>query len=355
MNLFRNLPSNASLIKNEDALDFEFIPKLLKYREKQQHYVAGCIKPLLDDRNGRNVFISGAPGIGKTAALKWVLRDLEETTDDVTPLYLNCWQKNTTFKIFVELCHELGYRFTHNKKTDELLKVLEGILNKKPVVFVFDEVDKVEDFDFLYNLLEAIHKKTILLITNHKVWLEQLDERIRSRLLPDQLEFKSYSKEETHNILKQRIDFAFHTNTWDQIAIKKITEKSFEVGDMRVGIKLLREAALIAEAASSQKVLPEHAEQAVSKLTNLATKKTDDLEDDLQTILKLIQDNSGNKIGDLFGLYQEQGADCTYKTFQRRIDKLAKNKFIATEKITGGAEGTTTIIKFENIKKLTDF
>jgi len=91
MGLFRNLQSNESLIKNEDALDFEFVPKLLKYREKQQHYVAGCIKPLLDNRNGRNVFIFGAPGIGKTAAIKWVLRDLEETSEEVIPLYLNCW------------------------------------------------------------------------------------------------------------------------------------------------------------------------------------------------------------------------------------------------------------------------
>jgi len=216
-------------------------------------------------------------------------------------------------------------------------------------------VDKVEDFDFLYNLLEAIHKKTILLITNHKVWLEQIDARIQSRLLPDQLEFKPYSKEETHNILKQRVDYAFHTNTWDQLAMKKITEKTFEIKDMRVGIKLLREASLIADAAGAPKILPQYAEEAVGKLINLSIKKTDDLEEDLQHILNLIKENSGKKIGDLFRLYQTQGADCTYKTFQRRIDKLSKNRFISTEKITGGAEGTTTIVKFENVKKLTDF
>jgi len=354
MGFFNNTQS-TSLIRNEEALDFEFVPKLLKYREKQQHYVAGCIKPLLENRTGRNLFIYGGPGIGKTAAIKWILRDLEETSDDVVPIYLNCWQKNTTFKIFIELCNELGYKFTHNKKTDELLKVLEGLLNKKPCVLVFDEVDKVEDFDFLYNLLESIHKKTILLITNHKVWLEQLDQRIASRLLPDQLEFKPYSKEETHNILKQRIDFAFHPNTWDQLAIKKISEKTFESCDIRVGIKLLREAGLTAEAKESKKILPEYAEEVISKLINIAIKKTGDLEEELQVILEIIKNNSGNKIGDLFRLYLDQGADCTYKTFQRRINKLSKNKFIATEKLTGGAEGTTTIVKFENVKKLTDF
>ena len=355
MGLFRNLGSSESLIKNEDALDFEFVPKLLKYRERQQHYVAGCIKPLLDNRNGRNVFVYGGPGIGKTAALKWILRDLEETTDDVIPVYINCWQKNTTFKIFTELCHDMGYKFTHNKKTDELLKVLEGILNKKPVVFVFDEVDKVEDFDFLYNLLESIHKKAIVLITNHKHWLSELDDRIKSRLMPDQLEFPSYSKEETHNILKHRIEYAFHAAVWDQLAIKKISERTFEIRDMRIGIKLLRDAALVAEGFGEKKILVAHSEEVIGKLTNIAIKKTDDLEEELQKILGLIKDNSGKKIGDLFKLYLENGADCTYKTFQRRIDKLSKNKFIATEKITGGAEGTTTIVRFENVKKLTEY
>ena len=38
-------------------------------------------------------------------------------------------------------------------------------------VFVFDEVDKLEDLDFLYTILEEIYKKTVLLITNYKEWI----------------------------------------------------------------------------------------------------------------------------------------------------------------------------------------
>ena len=106
MGFFNNTQS-TSLIKNEEALDFEFVPKLLKYREKQQHYVAGCIKPLLENRTGRNLFIYGGPGIGKTAAIKWILRDLEETSEDVVPIYLNCWQKKLC--LGCALCFNAGY------------------------------------------------------------------------------------------------------------------------------------------------------------------------------------------------------------------------------------------------------
>ncbi len=72
------LKEGESVFKQEEALDYEFIPKALPFRENQQHALAACIKPLLQGRNGRNVFVYGAPGIGKTAATKWVLQELEQ-------------------------------------------------------------------------------------------------------------------------------------------------------------------------------------------------------------------------------------------------------------------------------------
>ena len=221
MSLFKDmLSSEESLFINEMALDYEFLPKLLPYRESEQRHFATCIKPLLENRNGRNLFVFGAPGIGKTAALKFVFRDLENETDDVLPIYINCWQKNTTFKILCEVCDQLDYKFTHNKRTEELLEVEKNIVNKKSAVFAFDEIDKVEDYDFLYTISEEIFKKSIFLITNHKDWLAELDQRIKSRLMPEILEFKKYSLAETKGILNQRIDYAFVPNCWDSDALE---------------------------------------------------------------------------------------------------------------------------------------
>ena len=53
---------------------------------------------------------------------------------------------------------------------------------------------------------------------------------------------------------------------------------------------------------------------------------------------------------ELFELYQKQGGKSSYKTFQRKIDKLSENKFIKTTKSTGKG-GNTTIVE----KKLTEF
>jgi len=352
------LRSNESLFKNEDSLDPEWLPKNLPYREMQHHHIANMIKPLIQGRTGRNCLISGAPGIGKTAAVRLVLKELEESTNvdmpDVSVLYVNCWQKNTTYKIFVELCEQLGYRFTQNKNTEDLFKIIQNIVNKKAVVFAFDEVDKVDDVDFLYQIFTDVLKKTIVMITNHPEWYAQVDTRIRSRLLPETISFSPYSNEEVEGILKERIGFAFHDNTIEDEALKSIVDKTVQAADLRTGLYLLREAALAAEDSGSKRVLAEHAQKAVGKLTDMSIKPKEDLSVDARFILELIKQQSEGKIGDLFRLYQETGGDMNYKTFQRRVDKLAQGGYITAKKVIGGKDGTTTIVSELN-KSLTEF
>jgi cell division control protein 6 len=356
MTLFKDmLRGDESLFRNEMALDFEFLPKLLPYRENEQRHFATCIAPLLQNRNGRNLFVFGAPGIGKTAAMKFVFRDLEEETDDVVPIYVNCWQKNTTFKILIEICDQLGYKLTHNKRTEELFDVIKQIVNKKTAVFAFDEIDKVEDYDFLYSIMEEIFKKSVFLITNHRDWLLELDQRVKSRLMPEVLEFRKYNLAETKGILKQRIDHAFVPGCWDDNALDAVAVKTFEMEDIRSGIYLLRESGLAAEAKSSRKIITDHVKEAFAKIDEFSIKPKTDLDDDTQIILELVKNNSGQKIGDLYKLYQKEGGSSVYKTFQRKIRKLADAKFISIQTIKGGAEGSTSIIKYQATKKLTEF
>jgi archaeal cell division control protein 6 len=350
------LKEGESLIKIEEALSFDFIPKLVPYREYAQKYMASCIAPLLQNRNGKNLFIYGPPGIGKTTAAKWVLRDLEENSEDVVAVYINCWQKNSSFKIILEICDILGYKLTHNKRTDELFTVVKNILNKKVAVFMFDEVDKIEDLDFLYSLLEEIYRKSIILITNPKDWLVTLDSRIKSRLMADTLEFKPYTKTETEGILRQRRDFAFVPNVWEEAAFRIIVDKVAEFGDIRTGLFLMKEAALCAEQESSKKITAAHAAKIMEKLYDFYAKDKEQLKDDEQEILSFLKENSGKKIGDLYKQFTQSKYEISYKTFQRNVKKLADSNFISVEKTDGGSLGNTTIITCpEKTKKITDF
>jgi cell division control protein 6 len=357
MGLFDDvLREGESLFKNEDALDYEYIPKALPFRENQQLALAACIKPLFQDRNGRNAFVFGAPGIGKTAAAKWVLKDLQETSDDVYGVYINCWQKNTTFKIFEAICHDLGYKFTQNKHSEELLGVIKNYTLKKPAVFVFDEIDKVEDLDFLYALLNDIYKKSVILITNYKTWLDSVEDRIKSRLVPEVIEFAAYDSQQTKEIMKQRSGYAFIPGAWQADAFSLVSEKAGEMHDVRMGLYLLRESGLAAEEKASKKIVVEHAQSAIAKLTEFARKDANQLDNDTKLLMSVIKENSGSRIGDLFKTYTEKGGQSAYKTFQRKVDKLNKSGFVDVEKIPGGKEGNTTIVKFAvKDKKLDEF
>jgi archaeal cell division control protein 6 len=346
------LKGDETLFKNEAALEYAFLPKSIPYREKEQQHIATCIKPLLAGRNGRNAFIFGAPGIGKTAACRHLLRELEEHDDyseKVNLFYVNCWQKNTTFKVIVDLCEQIGYMFTQNKKTDELLKIFAGQTNKKSSVFVFDEVDKAEDLDFLYTLVEDVYKKSIFLITNYKSFMLELDERIKSRLIPELLEFKEYNALETEGILKQRKDFAFIPNAFEEEAFKIVAIKSFELKDIRSGLFLLKESTLIAEEHASKKVKTEYVHMAIKKLEEFTIKNSAELQEEEKFIYDLIKEQSGKKMGDLFKEYQAKGGKLSYKTFQRKIAKLDEGKFISLTRTHTG--GNTTIVN----KKLSEF
>ena len=357
MALFKDiLHSDESLFKNELALDYSFLPKILPHREQQQRYIATTIKPLLTGKNGKYLFIYGAPGIGKTAAMRFVLNEVGEETDEVVPVYINCWQRNTTFKIVAEICDQLGYRLTHNKRTEELFAVVKNMLNKKAAVFAFDEVDKLEEIDFLYDILEEIYKKSILLVTNDKAWLDDLDDRVKSRLLPETLEFKPYNLEETKDVLKQRVQYAFVPNVWEDDAFELIVKKTAEAQDIRLGLHLMREAGNIAEDKSSRKITLDHTNEAIKKIDQFTIKKSTELTEDEQAILNMIKKNSDKKIGDLYNIYKEQGGNLVYKSFQRKIEKLEKNKFISVKKTSGGADGNTSIVKYATeTKKLTEF
>ena len=347
MGLFDDiLHDNESLFINEQALDYDYVPKEIPHRENQQHYIAEVIKPLFQKKSGRNLFIFGAPGIGKTVAVKHVLRELEEKTDDIFTVYVNCWKKDTSYKILMDICEQLNYKWVHNKRTDELMKVVSDIVNKKSVVVVLDEVDRVKELDIIYNFSEDFYKKCILMIGNNPEWITSLDDRIRSRLNADILEFQEYNQEETFDIIKQRSEFAFVENAVDPAILELVSNKAFQSGDVRTGIFLLRESGNIAEMKASRKVLIEHCEKAIEKMDNFKIKKVEEFDDEEKKILELIKENSGLSIKELFDLYS---GSVSYRTFHRKIEELDKNKMISL----GELRDKSRIVNYN--KKLSEF
>jgi cell division control protein 6 len=357
MGLFKDmLRSGESIFKDTIVLDFDFQPKILKFRENEQMRFAVAIRPLLQGHTGKNLFVFGVPGIGKTTACRHVLRELEEETGEVETVYINCWKENTTFKIYNRLCEDLGFKFLQQKKTSELFSLLKTKLNKPNTgtVFIFDEIDKLEDFDFLYTILEDIYRKAVFLITNEKEQYQGLDNRIRSRLSPEFLFFRPYNVEEVKGILEQRKKYAFARDAWEKEAFQKIVEKTAKLGDIRSGLYLMKEAGNLAEEKSMKKISMVQVEEAIRKADEFQIKSKEGLDEELISILNLIKENNESKIGNLFEKYQKKNGQLSYKSFTRKIEKLKEGKFISTKQDSTGG-GVTTIISYGSEKKLTEF
>ena len=353
MSLFKDiLAHNESLFLDTLALDLEYVPQIVPYRESQQKYIAECIKPLFNNRNGRNLFIHGPSGIGKTVAVKHIFNELNKETDDIATIYINCWKKDTEYKILKDICEQINFKFITNKSSDELFEDVKKLLNRTSVVICFDEIDKIQSNEIIYSFLEDILRKTIIFISNDNKWLLDLDSRIKSRLSLEMLEFKPYNYEETKGILNHRIDLAFVPNVFEKDTLKLVIDKTYETNDIRSGIFLLKQSGDIAESKSSRKITHDHIKEAISKLSSFNFNKSSDLIDEDKIILDLIKENSGNSITEIYDLYKDKG-DKSYRTFQRKIEKFKKNKLVTTEEISEGIRGKSTKVYYS--KKLSEF
>ena len=350
MSLFKkNSQDSESIFKNEIALDPNFTPHgPIQFRENENKYIATCIKPLLERRNGKNLVIYGQPGIGKTLACMKVKEELEKETDEVLAFYINLWKKNTPHKIILELCDQLDYKFTQNKSSDELLQITKQKINQNSAVFIFDEADKAESIELLYQLTEDIYRKTIILITNDKNWIYKLDPRLKSRLMPENLEFKPYNLQEIKQIIKSRVQLAFHPSTISEDSINEIANKSFQAGDIRTSFFILRESALIAELESREKISLAHTKKAIEKLAEF--KRPTELDRDEEEILSIVNQNNEKTTAEIFDIYRTKtNSDKSKRTFLRKINNLERANLIRLEEVQG-IQGRSY-----KITKLSDF
>ncbi len=348
------LKEGETIFLNEYALDFSFQPKLLLHREKEQFAIANSIVPLFAERTGKNMMVYGRPGIGKTLAVLHVFKELEDEHEEILPIYVNCWQNNSTYKIAIALCEAVNYKFYQNKKTHEIFKDLEEKFNKTPVAFCFDEVDKLEDFDFLYTVLERVYRKTIILISNYKEWFAGLDERIRSRLHPELLEFRDYNADEMKDILTQRKELALKHGAIAEDAFQAIVLHTIAQKDIRAGLHVMRQAAEAAEEASSRIMTTQHVSSVLKKCPKEYAKEPIELDEECRFILEIVKANSGLKIGDLFKKYEDVNGRQSYKTFSRKIQTLAFGSFVSLKRIVG-AGGNSTMVYHQNVKRLDEF
>jgi cell division control protein 6 len=361
-NVFSKTAKLHEVFKNERFLYPEFVPERLPFRDAQIDELVFSLKPLSEGRKARNVFAFGSTGTGKTATIKFVLKELQEFTDRVKALYLNCFEKNSRHAVLVELANALGAAVPERGlSTAEVHSEAMQLLKAQQFspILVLDEFDQLlanDGVELLYDILripeQGLKPIPVILVSNNPELLALLEGRVKSSLQAVSLNFEPYSPMQLKEILKQRAEYAFIEGVLEKEVINVAAAHSAKLGgDARIAIESLLNAGRIAERENSAKVGLKHLKQAFEAVEpSIGRKKIPLLSKDEKTLLAVLSKHPGGiDSGGLFKAFCKVGGKISERHFRGIVSSLEKQKVLNAEQTTKG-RGKTRIIKL-NVKK----
>ncbi len=322
--------AQSTIIKDETPLIEAYIPDRMYARDGQKDVVRACLKPAEAGRAPRNLFLYGPTGCGKTSISNTVLSELTQYSQSVCTSYVNCWKNPSTHAILSKIVSDLPMRFSNPKKqSSELLLDIEGYVanQSKKIVVVLDEVDRVEDMDVLYSL--SRNGYGVVCISNDAHALALLDPRIKSSLAPETLEFPKYTRDEMIDILRDRANLAFVPSAIDDVFIR-IAAVGAD-GDARVGIEILRKAALSSEADGLPKIAKEHLIRAQKDARSLKAEQILAILTEHHKILySIIREKGKISSPELFEAYKKTAAKpISGRTYRAYMEKLVTLRLVS--------------------------
>jgi cell division control protein 6 len=259
-----------SIIAREDVLMTSHLPDHMLYRDSQLKAIADAIKPMLKKGYADNLFIHGNSGTGKTSGVKFIIRQMRAHSDNVLPVYVNCWENYTQAAVYSRIIEEMHLPLPRRgiASDEQFDRIIQYARNyEKPILLVLDELDGLRHDKLLYSISRANEKEGVLFgiisMTNNKTLLSGMDARIRSSLRFSEMEFPDYSADEIFGIIRSRAEAGLVPGSWDERLLRKIAESS-EDGSARIALQYLWKAAKRAESKSQAKIMIQDFEDVIA-------------------------------------------------------------------------------------------
>ncbi|VVB70935.1 ORC1-type DNA replication protein 1 [uncultured archaeon] len=305
---------------------------------------------LIDGRLHENFVIYGNSGIGKTATIKYVLRELENFTSKVKPCYINCWSISTKNGVYSKILETLGYYTIKGVYTDELKEKIIPLLEKTKLILVLDDfngliVKKQEDLITELNKIPEFDKNIMKIMTTNDIEFVKKKKILKysfTRL--QELEFKNYTTEEIIEILKLRCNLSLEKNSWNHDLLQKIALKTQEKsGNLRIAFELLMKSARIADYRNSSKIENKDLEKAIKTMPYFSNNEENNFELESFEVKNKIISEDEMKIIDLLkkgkkstrSLYEEFTPikDISKRQFNNYLKVLEAKKLIKSTTI----------------------
>ncbi|MGC8993605.1 MAG: Cdc6/Cdc18 family protein [Candidatus Aenigmatarchaeota archaeon] len=318
-----------SVIKNEEVLSPEYLPANLPHREGQIKLLADNLSLLLKNKKPPNIFIHGKSGVGKTAVSKYVLREFENYSG-IKSIYINCWQYNTTFAILSEIGLRINAFISRRgwAKDEIFNRIIQQLENQKiNLIVVLDEVDQLikRDQSILYDLLRIENytkqKVGLVFISNDKFAFKDVEDRIKSSLNLEEIEFKPYTFLEMKDIVEDRLKNAFVA--YENGVSALVASKAAEKGDVRIALQILLKAG---RRAKDKLTLEDVKAVLREEMENPKEKASENFLSDKEKLLLSILEKPKNTEQ----LYEEllKNMKISQSEFNRIVDELIKKNLV---------------------------
>jgi len=352
---------DQTLFKDERYFELDYIPEHFSHRETQMRALKIAARPALRGARSINCLCSGPHGTGKTTAVLKLFEEIENYTDRVVPVYVNCQIDTTRFAIFSEVYKKLfkytppdsgvSFKRVFKKITKHLIdqeKVLIVALDDINYLFYENTVNKV-----LYALLRAhevsaeVKVGVIAISSDLSVEMSKLlDPRVMSVFLPEEIYFPLYTRNELRDILEDRVRRGLYANVVQADVLEMVIDLVEESSDLRVGIDVLRKAGLRAEINARKYITTDDIAHSFekSRLVHL-TYSIHSLRAEERELLKLIAEGEDKiKAGELYKKFNEE-SHLGYTRFYDIISKLDSIRLINTDFTGRGTRGRTREIR----------
>ncbi len=273
MQTLNDLLGESKIFQNREVLSPHFTPKKLVFREKEINGIERAVAPSLKGDRGRNLFIYGKTGTGKTSCVNYVIEEIKSIPNTRARIsYINCKIYNSRFKVLAKITGD--HLPTYAKRGYGAVDLYERLRNwveedNKIFVAVLDEIDMVKDLDDLIYTLTRINSDikaggvSMIGISNRVSFKEDLDPRSLSTLYETELVFPPYYATELYAIIKERATAGFKKGAIsDEVLHYIAAQAAKEGGDARYSLKVLSKTGELGEERKLTEVTMKEAQDA---------------------------------------------------------------------------------------------
>ena len=240
-------------------------PTRIVAREEERQIINTFLQEKVLKRTASSMYISGAPGTGKSALMQEILQEQETAFKSfgVKVIQINCMSLKEPRTILQCISTELASKASAKKDFIDL-KGLSQVIAKcraKFVLLFLDEIDQLAHYasgqDILYSLFDLTQlpgsKLSIVAIANALDFTDRILPRLKSKNVePILLHFAAYSVGEISEIISSRLKECLDSSSViSGNAIELAARKIASCTDLRKALDVVKQAIGLAERENS--------------------------------------------------------------------------------------------------------